>query len=75
MFRCVMQWYKQQRFDNRGSFIAGPSTHNQRIERLWRDVFRWVCHFYYYVFYAMEYSGVLDVSLPKRQRKLRINLG
>lgn len=29
----------QETGDGRGSFIAGPSTRNQRIERLWRDVF------------------------------------
>ena len=52
----------QARGDNRGSFIAGPSTHIQRIERSWRDVFRRVCYLCYYVFYAMEYSGVLDVN-------------
>ena len=46
----------------RGSFIAGPSTHNQRIERLWRDVFRCVMHYFYYLFYALEDSGNLNIE-------------
>lgn len=54
----------QVRGEGRGSFIAGPSTHNQRIERLWRDVFRCVCHLYYYLFYGMESTGILNADDP-----------
>lgn len=54
----------QARGEGRGSFIAGPSTHNQRIERLWRDVFRCVCHLFYYIFYGMEQAGLLHTDDP-----------
>ena len=46
----------------RGSHITGQSTRNQRIERLWRDVFQNCLHTYYTLFYTLEDNGVLDVD-------------
>ena len=40
--------------------ITGSSIHNQRIERLWRDVFRCVLSLFYQVFYYLEDCGKLD---------------
>lgn len=40
--------------------ITGSSTHSERIECLWRDVFRCVGKLFYDVFYALEREEVLD---------------
>ena len=34
--------------------------HNQRIERLWRDVFAGCIHLFYTLFYSMEIAGILN---------------
>ena len=43
----------------RGSAITG-SVHNQRIERLWLDVFEGILKSFYILFYSMEEHGILD---------------
>ena len=48
--------------DNRRNLIWGSSAHNQRIERLWRDVFAKVLDRYYKLFSHMETEGILDIG-------------
>uniref|UniRef100_A0A673LH16 Integrase catalytic domain-containing protein n=1 Tax=Sinocyclocheilus rhinocerous TaxID=307959 RepID=A0A673LH16_9TELE len=56
----VAHYMVTNRGANRNSHITGRSVHNQRIERLWRDVFGGVLDLFYTTFYNLEHEGLLN---------------
>ena len=53
-------WSQADRGPETNSVIMGRSVHNQRIERLWRDVFQGCTCLFYRLFYYLEDTGMLN---------------
>ena len=56
----VSQHILHHRGSERRSVLVGSSVHNQRIERLWRDMHRCVTGTFYRLFYFLEHHNMLD---------------
>ena len=57
----VLVWrHMLERHDNTSSVITGRSTHNVRVERMWRDITRCASSTFIRLFSALEADGVLD---------------
>jgi hypothetical protein len=54
---AIVDYMISRRGTQRGSMITGKSTHNQRVERLWRDIYEGVLGLYYRLFYFISRSA------------------
>nr|XP_046256031.1 uncharacterized protein LOC124065051 [Scatophagus argus] len=56
----VAEFMIRSRGTDRNSHITGRSVHNQRIERMWRDVYEHTLDLFYQIFTSLEYQGLLN---------------
>lgn len=56
----IAQHMIENRGADRNSMIVGSSVHNQRIERLWKDMHHCVTSLFYKLFYFMEQNDLLN---------------
>ena len=58
----IAEYMISHRGTGRGSVITGRSVHNQRVKRLWRDLFHCCVSTFYFLFHTFEAEGILDVD-------------
>lgn len=56
----VAEFMIRNRGTDRSSHITGRSVHNQRIERMWRDVYEHALDLFYQIFSSFEHQGTLN---------------